>query len=817
MIAEKKLVQEFAYTVAMQKGMRSDIGSTPRVRELSRLLRSTKPGICLHSARAYTEVFRANEADPPPLRFAKAFRRMVETIPPAIYDGELIVGLSSCGLKKIPVLPVNHAAWLDRELDTLSTRSVNPFTVTGGQIRECRELLAWWKDKTQYDMIRRRMPPDLFSKVQGTGWGECGGYFHQGGSHFGAFFDPILQGGLISHERRIKEKLAALDPVDPDDIGKEPFYKGLLMTIESIRLYAAKFSEKAKDLASEEKDPARRQELLAIADRTAQVPYYPARNFREAIQSIWFIQLCLHMEGPGMAYTIGRLDQLAYPYYRADLEKGDITEQEALEILELFFLKISGNLWLCDSVTAARAAGLFPGQTVCIGGTDARGHDASNELSYLILEATKSVRTVQPDIAMLVHPRETPYELKMKGAELVALGLGMPKFISTETLKAQMMAVGFSLKEARSGWIRGCTEFYGPGGRQYGYPSGAKFNVGLCLECALYNGKKRMPGQNMSGQVLGPETGDPRGFKTFDAFRDAIKRQITRQLRDAHSAAMYAEKVKIETLPLLLQSLTTESCIEKALSAHAGGADIRTGPSLSIMGGIATVGDSLAAIRYCIYDKKTLTWDRLLAAIDADYVGYEDVRQQLIDAPKFGNDDDYADALAVEIWQYFCDECHKLKLPFGERVLPSSSIATGYAAAGEFTWATPDGRKAGTPLSCHVGPSEGRDTHGPFAHIRSVTKLGLDTGFGTIHNMYFVNVDSRERLHQLIDIVDTYFSMGGHHIQINCQDKETYLDAQAHPEEYPTLIVRVSGYNANFVELPKYNQDEIISRSELNV
>ncbi|MBR5490269.1 MAG: hypothetical protein IKV79_03240 [Oscillospiraceae bacterium] len=492
-----------------------------------------------------------------------------------------------------------------------------------------------------------------------------------------------------------------------------------------------------------------------------------------------------------------------------------ITKEQAQEILELFFLKISSNLLLFDQVTAAYAVGFFPGQTVSIGGTDSKGRDASNELSYMILEATKSIRTTQPDIAMLVHPRETPYELKLKGAELAALGLGMPKFINTETLKSQLMAVGYTLEEARAGWIRGCTEFYGPGGKQYGYPAGGKLNLGLSLECALYNGIKRMPGMNMSGQLVGLETGDPRDFKTFDEFMVALKRQITQQLRDAHSASMFAEKVKIEALPLLIQSLTTDTCIKNGLTAPAGGAEIRVGPSISLMGGIATVADSLSAIKHCIYDTGMLTWDKLLEAIDADFVGYEDIQKMLKDAPKFGNDDDFVDRFAVEVWQYYCGECEKLKLPFGESIVPQSSIATGYTAAGLQTWATPDGRNAGAPLSCHVGPSENCDVHGPYAHLKSVAKLGLDRGGGTIHNMYFVNIDAKERLHQLIDVVDTYFSLGGHHIQFNCQDKETYRAAQHRPEEYPTLMVRVSGYNAYFVELPKYNQDEIINRSEL--
>ncbi|MCR4442842.1 MAG: pyruvate formate lyase family protein [Peptococcaceae bacterium] len=813
-----ELERELNYSEELRKGMRADIGSTERVKRLSLALRSAVPGICLHTARAYTEVFKETEGEPVPMRFARSFYRATQYLPAIIGEGELIVGLPSCGLKKIPVLPINHASWLIDEIDGLSSRTVNPFTVMPEQIAEAKELLPYWLDKTTYALTTKLCPPDLRRKIEGTGWAETAGYFHQGGSHFNPYYEPILEQGLQWHEERINRQLAALDCANPEDVGKEHFYNALLMVIKAIREFAAKYAEKAREMAGRENDSARKQELLEIAETMEWVPYRGARSFREALQSLWFIHMIMHMEGPGPAYTIGRIDQLMYPFYKADMEKGLLTREKAQELMECLLLKISGNLWLCDKVTALRAAGLFPGQTICIGGLNSEGKDASNEISYLVLDAAKAVRTVQPDIVLLCHSRETPYELKIKAAELVALGLGLPKFISTETTKTQLMEAGFTREEARVGWIRGCTEFYGPGGKQYGYPSAGKFNVGIALEAVLYNGRKRMPDQNMSGETVGVETGEPRQFKTFDEFLAAFKKQVAQQVKDCHAAALYAEKIKMQHLPLLVQSLTTESCIERGRWASAGGAQINVGPSIAITGGIATAADSLAAIKKLVYEEKRITMDELIQAIDANFEGYEPIRQLLInDAPKYGNDDEYVDDLAREVWQFFCAEVRKYRLPFGERCIPSCCIATGYISAGTFTWATPDGRKAGLPLSSHIGPNDNRDTSGPLAHIRSVTKLGLDTGFGSIHNMYFTNIDSREKLHRLVELIDIYISLGGHHIQINCQDKEVLLDAQKHPEKYPTLMVRVAGYVANFIELPKEVQDEIINRTSLNI
>ena len=814
----QKLGQDLRYPQKMQKGLKPDTGSTERVRKLSALLRTARPRICLHRTRAFTKVFSGTEGEPVETRFAKAFCKTLEDLPAVIGEGELIVGLPSCGMKKMSILPTAQATWVISELDKLSTRKVDPVEVTPEQLVEAHDLLSYWLGKTGSALVRKFAPPELLRKVVGTGWADASGYFNIGGTHYNPPWELILAKGLQWYESRVKEQLTAFDYSNSDLIGKEHFYHALLLVIEAIRNFAAKYAQEARERSLWEKDPGRKEELNEIAKILKHVPYRGARSFHEALQSLWFVHMVFHVEGTGPVYNIGRFDQFMYPYFKADIEKGALTQEKAQELIECLLLKMHGNLWLCDSVTAERNPGFPQHQTLCIGGVNSKGRDASNELSYLVLEAVKWVRTVQPDIALLCHPRETPYSLKMKAAELVALGLGMPKFINTETLKTQLMAVGYSVEEARVGWIRGCTEHYGPGGKQFGYVFGARINLPMAVEAVLYNGRKRMPNQEMSGEIVGVETGDPRQFETFEQFMAAVKTQLAQQIKDGHIAASYMAKVNMRHFPLLLQSLLTEACIERGLWANAGGALINCGPGLPASGGIATIADSLAAVKKLVYDERKISMDELIQAIDANFEGYEQLRQMLIhDAPKYGNDNDFVDEIARDIWQFYTSEAREQITPLGNRNEASSCHVTAYAVAGTYTWATPDGRKAGEPLSNHVGPSDQRDVSGPLAHMKSVTKLGLDSAFGTVHNMYFSNIDSKEQLHRMIDLIDMYHNLGGHHIQINCQDKNVLIDAQRHPEKYPALLVRVAGYMATFVELPRLIQDEIINRTSLAI
>lgn len=811
-------LEQVTETEQYRRGAVSLLGSTERIRRLNSRSHSTPQTICLHRARAYTSVYAETEGEPLVLRRARAFKKTLQDLPAVIDEDELLVGRRACRLRCVPVVPECHGGWLQWDLENLPKRKQDPFQVPPEQMAETRHLLESWKGRTLYDIWAKSCPPELAAKVMGTGWADVSAGVFMLGYHFTPPWEKILSSGLRSFEEEVHLRLSGLDLSNPQHMGKEHFLKAMLITVDAVKDFTQRYAKEALRLAGIETDEKRGKELLQIAEICQRVPYQGARNFREAIQSLWFIHVLLYTEGTGPAYTIGRFDRYMHPFFKADLEKGALTGEEAQELIEHLYINLTDNLSLWDTVTAGNAAGFTQYQTMSLGGVDSSGKDASNELSYICLDAAKSVRTTQPDIVLLCHPRETPYELKMKAADLVQLGLGLPKFHNTETIKVELMELGYSREEASVGWVRGCSEPYGPGSKQYGHTAAAFMNLPLSLETALFNGRKRTPGQDGSGQQLGLATGDPTSFETFAQLMDAFKAQVAQQVRDAHIAGSYMEMAQAQNFPFMLQSLLTDDCIGRGLPANAGGARICVGPGIPFAGGWATVADSLAAIKKLVYEEKKISMADLIKAIDADFEGYENIQQMLInDAPKFGNDIDYVDQLAREIFQFATSEVRKYTGPMGNKNVPGTDVSVAHISHSYFVWATPDGRKAGLPFSDNVGPTEQRDREGPVAHINSVTKLGLEKQFGTIHNMYLTNVDSNEKKHRMIDLIDTYHSRGGHHLQINCIDKDILLDAQKHPEKYPTLMVRVAGYVAYFTDLSKKIQDYIISRTSVRL
>ncbi len=796
------------------KSQPSETGSTERVGKLNAMLLAKRPRLCLHRARAYTRVFSQTEGEPIEMRFAKAYARTLKDMPAVIAEGELLVGSPTCRIRNGVFVPEVQSAWFRKEIDTISNRAWDPFEVTPQQVEEVKEMLDYWEGRTLFDLWQKACPPKIASKVTGKGWADSVMGLYTNGFHFTPAWEEILHHGIIWYETRVKEALAKIDHANPESMGRHHFYDALLIIIEAVKEFAENYSQKALQLAQQEADLKRKEELTTISRITARVPYFGARSFHEALQSVCFIMALFHLEGTGPVYTPGRIDQFLNPFFKADLEKGVLTREQAQELLELLCIKLTGNLMIYTSESARSAPGYRQVQTISLGGLDANGKDASNELSYIFLEAAKSVRTILPDIAILWHLRETPYELKMKAAELIALGLGMPKICNTEVLKTQLMNAGFSAEEASLGWIQGCTEPYGPGCKQYGHSADAMVNLPLALEAVLFNGRKRMPNQPGSGEVLGLETGDPSQFEIFDEFSDAVKKQIALQLRDGHIASSWAEWIQARHFPVLLQSLFTDACIDRGLPANAGGARINVGPGIVPSGGLATLADSLAAVKKLVYEDKQINMTELIRAIEADFEGYETVREMLIHkVPKFGNDVDDVDDIARDIWRFVNTETQKYITPLGNRNVASTCFPVSNIMEGARTWATPDGRKAGMPFSNHVGPTDGMDINGPIGNINSVTKLDMSRHWGVIHNLYFVNVDSEEAIHRMIDLIDLFVSRGGYHVQINCQDKEVFIDAQKHPERHRGLMVRVAGYVAYFVELPRELQDQIIGRT----
>ena len=385
--------------------------------------RSTPQTLCLHRARAYTSVYQETEGEPLVMRRAKAFRRTLEELPVTVLDDELLVGRRSCRVRSVPVVPECHGGWLLRDIDGLPIRPQDPFYVSPEQNAEIKALLPWWQGRSLYHVWRGLCPPEIARKVMDTGWADSAAGLFMLGYHFTPPWERILGFGLRSLEEEVQARLAGLDCARADDMGKEHFLKALLIVVGAIRSFAERYAAEAAGLAEATTNELSRQELLKIVETCRRVPYQGARDFREAMQSLWFVHSMVYLEGTGPANSLGRFDQYMYPFYRADIEAGRLTDAEAQELIENLYINLTDNLSLYDSLTVENAAGFTQYQTISIGGVDASGRDASNPLSYLCLEAAKAVRSTQPDIILLCSPRETPYCLKMKGAELTQLGL----------------------------------------------------------------------------------------------------------------------------------------------------------------------------------------------------------------------------------------------------------------------------------------------------------------------------------------------------------------------------------------------------------
>lgn len=706
-----------------RKGMVTELGSTDRVRNISRRFHSVRPSICLHRARAYTQVYKQTEGQPSVIRRAKALARALEMLPAVILEDELIVGLPACKPRSITVKPELHTPWLRNDIDKLDERDQDPYTVSDTEKREFKEDIApYWHGKTLYDMWKARCPEDIVRKVANTGFGSVAPMLFSLGYHYNPDYEEIFKTGLNGYRDQARRKMAALDAADPQEVGKDQFYRAVIMVCDSIEGYARKYAARARELAAQESDPLRKQELEGIARICDTVPHGAPHTFHEAVQALWFIECIAYIEGTGPVIPLGRFDQYMYPFYKKDIEEGRLSKEQAQELIECLWLKMNGVLWLQDASTATSSAGYVPFNNVIVGGVDRYGNDATNELSYLCLDAMMETRTVQPNISAMLHPK-SPEELRMKVADLVALGLGHPSIYSLRTSTLSCMTLGYSLGEAMNCYIKGCNEPAAVGGMQYGFAAGGWCNLGMATEFAFTRGIKTLKGQKGSGERIGTDTGDPRGFQTFEELKEAVRKQIDHQIRVAHAAGQYVLQASKQDFALPFQSMLTKDCLERGKDVLDGGARIYVGPGIEFVG-IADIADSLAAVKKLVFEDKRVSMDELCKALEANFEGYEPLRQLLINhAPKYGNDVDYVDLLAVEMLDYGADLTWSLKTIYGNRNTPVNAPASANVPFGFPVGALPNGRKASEPLADGCSPAPGMDMCGPTAVIKSVTKL----------------------------------------------------------------------------------------------
>ena len=785
-------------------------GSTPRVAQCAQRI-FTLPEICVERERYYTRSYQQTEGELPALRQAKAFAETLEHMSVRIDEGELIVGCPCSKARGGAVLPELNAQWLAQQVDDMSVRQWDRFQPPSPEERrELLELLPYWKGKSAYDRWEKRVPEPIL-KLHESGF--IGGVtFSNNGfypCHVAVDFDMVLRQGLKARYEQALERREALDLFQIENLEIYHYYTAMSIALDAVRRFSLRYADHARELASQEERPERREELLEIARICAKVPWEPAESFREAVQSAYMTWVALMVEGWGHGMTFGRPDQYLIDFYRVDLEAGRITPQQAQELLELWFVKVNGTVTLDDQATATCFAGFPQAVNFTLGGVDREGNSAVNELTYLFMDAEENVGMTAEDLVIRVG-KESPREYLMAAARLAKALKGKLKFVSDPVSIAQLLADGYPEELARDYIITGCNSPSIPG-VSLDVPGGL-FNLPLMLELALNNGVSRM-----TGEQVGLPTGDPRLFTSFEQVWNAFCAQA-RYFLGAAAVMTNEDRVIFERfLPIPLQSALFHGPMERGKDLFGGGTGPYARQSISLAGA-PNVGDGLAALKKVVFEDKRLTMAQVIDALDADFQGYEEVCHLLSKAPKFGNGDPYVDKLVDQTLVYCSDVLHSYQGACGTPLIAAAATITANVPLGYGVGALPGGRLAGTPIAeGGISPHQGRNQSGPTATMRSVAGLThTKLTNGSVLNMRFDPdaLKSEAGMEKFTDLLYAYLLGGGFFVQFNIVDTETLRAAQREPERYRDLLVRVATYSAYFVELSPEMQEDIIHRME---
>jgi formate C-acetyltransferase len=777
--------------------------ATNRVERLLEQRLRTRPEVCIERARFYTDSMRETEGQPPVIRQARALAHVLENLTVRIEPEELIVGSITGKLLGGGVYPEGVGARVLGELETIAFRDPNPFTVGDEQLRELRdEIVPYWRGKTLEDRARARWSPEVTEAIDQVApfiATEIAGI-----GHMLLNYPAILSKGLehFVQEATRKEQMASEEQ-------QAHFFRAASIACRGVIRFAQRYAEEAERLAGREQDPARCEELLQIAGNCRRVPAHPARTFHQALQAMQLVLVAAQIEDYESAFSIGRLDQILWPFYEADLEAGRLTEERALELLQCFYIRVSHSIPLFDADVSLAFAGMTAFANAVVGGTDARGRDATNPVSYLAVEAMRRVNTQQPNFGVRLHSG-TPPEFLDAVTRSMAGGLQNIQFFNDGAIVPALANQGVPLEQARDYAIIGCVEPAVPG-VSFTSSDAALFNLGLCLELALNDGRGRL-----FTDQLGLPTGDPGRFTCIEDLIDAYRRQVAHLVDLMVGALDVLAEVHAQFKPKPWISATTGDCLERGLDLTWGGARY---DFTGVQGvGSATVGDSLAALDALVFREGRVTMEELLAALDADFEGHEPLRQMLVNrAPKYGNDDEAADRYTRQAAEIYCQQVARHSNPRGGRYQPGLYSVTTHVALGLAVGATPDGRRSGAPLSQGISPVQGRDHQGPTAAMKSAARLNhtlVSNGSAFNQKLNPAFLRGAKGPEALAGLLNGYFSLGGMQLQWNLVDGEMLRAAQQHPEDHRDLVVRVSGYSAYFADLEQVVQDDIIARME---
>ena len=783
---------------------------TDRIEKIRQNYVNSKPSISCERAYLWTQSHKRTEGQHVAIRRAQAFYDTCCELEVHIFEGELIVGavgeFRKCGI----LTPEFSWLWVDQEMEDFDKRPQDPYVMTDEQRKSVREeIFPYWKGQSLEEAFLARVPEETYKIGVDTGVIDNDSKWRQAVGEVTPDYQDVLFvkgfGGII---REAREKIEALDEARPEDMDKIVFYRSVILTSEGIICYANRYADEAERLAGKEQDEVRREELLKIAKNCRRVPEFPPETFYEALQFVWFTQVGGILSENPLALNPGRFDQYMDPYYQKDKAAGRITQEQAQELIEALWLKFSEWVWTISANTADYFAGYNQFQNLTVGGRTREGLDATNDVTYMALKATEEIKTHQPGLSVRVHA-DCPAKFLDAVTHLVSKGTGFPAIHNDSVGYQMLINAGYEPEDARDWNNCGCVV---PHYRKTGeWTAAVNVNFGSALEYALNEGRSRMTGVQM-GLVEKP----CREFSSYEEVEAAFYRQFANLCRHSVIATVEAQKLHQEMVPRPFLSSCIEACLEEGRDLSNGGAKYHVGPVITGIG-LAVVANSLAVIKRLVFEEKTVTMEELDRALAANWEGYEELRQRAQAVPKYGNDDDYVDQIAIRIANWYYREIHQYKDVFGAPFNTAFMGISNYIPMGRVLGATPCGRKNGEPSSEGVSPYVGSDTSTPLAAMRSAAKVNQEIhSGGTLLNLRLNHdlVATKRGQANLGAMIQAFFALGAFHVQFNTLSSKVLREAQEHPEEYKDLLVRVAGYSTQFVNLSRSMQDAIIARTE---
>lgn len=834
---------------------------TSRIRSLKNQILDAVPQIETARALSITASYKETEGQPAIIRRAKAFERILKELPVIIRDGELIVGSATVEPRSSQIYPEFSNTWVEDEFDRIGKRSGDAFQISEQAKNELRAVFPYWQGKTTSELATSYMSADIKDCMDASVF-TVGNYYMNGVGHISVDYAKVLKVGYAGIIKEVAETLLAADKTHPDYIKSEQFFKGIIISCNAAIQFAKRYAAKALEMAATAVGP-RKAELEKIADICNRVPENGAKNFYEACQSFWFVQLLIGLESNGHSISPGRFDQYMLPYLEMDKS---ICPNLAQELIDCIWVKLNDINKVRDEVSTNAFGGYPMFQNLIVGGQNSQGIDATNKLSYMCMDATAHVSLPQPSFSVRVWSK-SPDEFLLRASELSRLGLGVPAFYNDEVIITALVGRGVELADARNYAIIGCVEPQSPG-KTEGWHDSAFFNLGKLLEITLHGGQ-------VDGKQLGPVTPKLTELKSFDELLDAYTKQAEYFVFNMVTADNCVDISHAERAPLPFLSCMVDDCIGRGKSLQEGGAKYNFSGPQGV--GAANVGDSFAAIKKLVFEDGVLSLKQISDAIASNFAGAtaatpsataqepsydvvleaitkvlaesdsgqfgqiepakvaqmanqrlnggnasagtDNIRQMLLDAPKFGNDDDYVDELTREGAAIYCREVEKYTNPRGGNFQAGLYPASINVLMGTVVGSLPDGRLAGEPLADGVSPSRGMDRSGPTAATNSVAKLDhFLASNGTLYNQKFhpTALKGETGLMNMSALIRSYFDHKGMHVQFNVVNRDTLRAAQKEPEKYRDLVIRIAGYSAQFISLEEGIQNDIIERTEHN-